>query len=105
MARKTHTGAGDQQAEGGGGGNIGERSSEESGSGLDARQSDTEGGIGGKLLSPTRLRQYAEHLMEILGVSERRACRTLGHPRSTWGYEPRPVEDSLRLCRRWFMLP
>ena len=32
-----------------------------------------------------------------LGVSERRACRVLGHPRSTQRYEPSPVEDEKAL--------
>ena len=33
----------------------------------------------------------------LLGVSERRACRVLGHPRSTQRYEPKPVEDEKAL--------
>ena len=32
-------------------------------------------------------------MKEALGVSERRACRVLGHPRSTQRYEPSLVED------------
>ena len=35
--------------------------------------------------------------MEMLGVSERRACKVLGHPWSTQRYEPRPVEDEQAL--------
>ena len=31
--------------------------------------------------------------MEMLGVSERRVCKVLGHPRSTQRYEPVGVED------------
>ena len=33
----------------------------------------------------------------LLGVSERRACRVLGHPRSTHRYKPIPVEDEKAL--------
>ena len=54
--------------------------------------SHTEGGCGGKLLSSARGR-CVDHVKETLGVSERRACRVLGHPRSTECYAPRPVED------------
>ena len=38
----------------------------------------TDGRRGGKLLSPSRRRRCIEHVREVLGVSERRACRTLG---------------------------
>ena len=34
-----------------------------------------------------------EHVKETFGVSERRACKVLGHPRSTQRYEPIPIED------------
>ncbi|MEZ6194500.1 MAG: IS3 family transposase [Planctomycetota bacterium] len=37
----------------------------------------------GKLLSPTRRRRAVEHLREEHGVSERRACKVHGQPRST----------------------
>ena len=33
----------------------------------------------------------------IFGVSERRACRVLGHPRSTQRYEPSPADDEKAL--------
>ena len=36
---------------------------------------------------------FSDHVRETFGVSERRACRTLDHPRSTQRYEPKPVED------------
>ena len=36
-------------------------------------------------------------MKELFGVSERRACRVLGHPRSTQRYAPRPVEDEKAL--------
>lgn len=38
---------------------------------------------GGKLLGPERRRAGVQHVQSVLGVSERRACRTLGQPRST----------------------
>ncbi len=56
-----------------------------------------EGGGGGKLLSPSRRRRCVEQVKASLGVSERRACRVLGHPRSTQRYEPSPVEDEKAL--------
>ena len=43
--------------------------------------------------SPSRRRQCVEHVKEMFGVSERRACKVLGHPRSTHRYEPIPGED------------
>ena len=57
-----------------------------------------EGSLGGKLLSPTRLRQGIEYLQEKLGVSERRACRVIGQPRSTQRYTPivKDDEEALR---------
>ena len=38
-----------------------------------------------------------DHVKEHFGVSERRACRVLGHPRSTQRYAPRPVGDEKAL--------
>ena len=38
-------------------------------------------------------------MKETLGISERRACRVLCHPRSTECYAPRPVEDEQVLTR------
>ena len=54
-------------------------------------------GVGGKLLSPSRRRQCVDHAKEIFGVSLRRACRVLGHPRSTQRYEPSPLDDEKAL--------
>ena len=34
---------------------------------------------------------------ELFGLSERRTCRVLGHPRSTQRYKPSPVEDEKAL--------
>ena len=36
-----------------------------------------------KLLSPARRRRFIDHVLERLGISERRACRTLGQHCST----------------------
>ena len=38
-----------------------------------------------------------EKVKEKLGVSERRACRVLGHPRSTQRYETKPTGDGKAL--------
>ena len=62
---------------------VGERPPQESCCRPDPGQPDTEGGGGGKLLSPTRRCQGVDHAVEVLGVSERRACKVLGqsvHP-------------------------
>ena len=47
-----------------------------------ARQRDSQRGGLGKLLSPPRRRQAVDHVRARLGVSERRACRVMGHARS-----------------------
>ena len=70
---------------------------EESGGRPDAGQPDTERGCGGKLLSPSRRRRCVDHVVDTLGVSERRACRVLRHPRSTQRYGPRPVGNEKAL--------
>ncbi|WP_376100645.1 IS3 family transposase (plasmid) [Roseomonas sp. CCTCC AB2023176] len=51
----------------------------------------------GKLLSPARRRACVEHVMETMGVSERRACAALGQHRSTQRKVPRGGEDEERL--------
>ncbi|WP_341247664.1 IS3 family transposase [Nereida ignava] len=51
----------------------------------------------GKLLSPSRRRRCIEHVREVLGVSERRACRTLGQHRSTQRKIPCGLPDEERL--------
>jgi putative transposase len=47
------------------------------------RQCHLEGGIPGKLLSPSERRQAVIRVCDTLEVSERRACRALGQYRST----------------------
>ena len=86
-------GAEDRPSEAVAGDGSGERTTQACGSRSDVGQPDTERGCRGKLLSPSRRRQCAEHVREVLGVSERRVCKVLGHPRSTQRYEPIPVED------------
>ena len=47
--------------------------------------------------SPSRRRRCIEHVREVLGVSERRACRTLGQHRSTQRKIPCGLPDEERL--------
>jgi transposase-like protein len=65
---------------------------------LDAGQSHFKRGFGGKLLSPDRRRKCIEHLQQKLGISERRACRAIGQPRSTQRYNAsrKTNQESLR---------
>lgn len=51
-------------------------------------------------MTAAQRRQLARHLQETFGVSERRACRVLGHPRSTQRQRPLPREEEERLVRR-----
>lgn len=51
-------------------------------------------------MTAAQRRQLARHLQETFGVSERRACRVLGQPRSTQRQVPRPQEEEERLVRR-----
>ncbi|WDI41526.1 IS3 family transposase [Bremerella sp. P1] len=65
----------------------------------------------GKLLSPDKRRRFVEHVRDTLGrerVSERRACRVLGQPRSTqrrvrWvpDDEPRLVREMIELAEQY----
>ncbi|MEL7349601.1 MAG: IS3 family transposase [Pseudomonadota bacterium] len=51
----------------------------------------------GKLLSPARRRRCIDRVRQTLGVSERRACRTLGQHRSTQRKAPRGRSDEALL--------
>ncbi len=51
-------------------------------------------------MTAAQRRQLARHLQEAFGVSERRACRVLGQPRSTQRQVPLPQEEEGRLVRR-----
>ncbi len=48
-------------------------------------------------MGPSRRRQFVEQVKENFGVSERRACRVLGHPRSTQRYKPSLADDETAL--------
>ena len=67
------------------------------GPGFNPRQTDFERGSTGKLLSPSRRRHCIDRVCEALGVSERRACQTLGQHRSTQRKTPcgQPDEELL----------
>ncbi|MEO0625313.1 MAG: IS3 family transposase [Pseudomonadota bacterium] len=54
-------------------------------------------GLRGKLVSPERRRATVREVCAELGVSERRACRVLGQPRSTQRRVLRTAEDEQRL--------
>ncbi len=44
-------------------------------------------------MSPARRRACVEHVVQVLNVSERRACRALGQHRSTQRKAPRGRDD------------
>ena len=76
------------------------RPAQEDCGGEGARPVDSQGGGGGKLLSPARRREAVGHVRRQLGVSERRACRVLKQPRTTQRYEPQPAADEHALTDR-----
>ena len=45
------------------------------------------------MISPDRRRAAVEQVMEVLQVSERRACRVIGQPRATQRYPKRMAGD------------
>lgn len=51
-------------------------------------------------MSPESCRQAVEHIISVMAVSERRACRLLGQPRSTQRYQKRQSLDEDRLRER-----
>jgi len=63
-------------------------------------QCDPQGGALKKVISPARRRQAVEQVQQELGVSERRACRVIGQPRSTQRYNKRSVDDEEFLIKR-----
>ena len=78
----------------------GERSLEEARCRRIARQRNPSRGVLGKLLSPAKRRKAVSHVRNALGhdkVSERRACRVLGQPRSTRRRQPQVRSDEPRL--------
>jgi len=52
------------------------------------------------VISPARRHQAVEQVQEELEVSERRACRVIGQPRSTQRYQQRTADDEERLTQR-----
>src|SRR5918911_1929314 len=62
------------------------------------------GGESGKLLSPARRRRAVEHLQQRFGVSERRACRVVGQPRSSQRYVSMKVGKDAALVERMLAL-
>ena len=55
-------------------------------------------------MTAAQRRQAVRSLRDTFGVSERRACRVLGQPRSTQRQQPRTKEDEERLVRRMLEL-
>ena len=51
-------------------------------------------------MSPTRRRDAVEHVQGALGVSQRRACRTLDPPRGTQRYRPKVKDGEAALVKR-----
>jgi putative transposase len=56
------------------------------------------------VVTAAQRRQAARHLQEAFGVSERRACRVVGQPRSTQRQQPKTQEGAGRLVRRMLEL-
>jgi putative transposase len=56
------------------------------------------------VVTAAQRRQAVRHLQEQFGVSQRRACRVLGQPRSTQRQEPRRKEEGEALTRRMLEL-
>lgn len=56
------------------------------------------------MTSPARCRKLVEHVREVLGVSERRACKVLKQPRSTQRYQPTVKVDTAALTNRVIVL-
>jgi putative transposase len=52
------------------------------------------------VVTASQRRQAVRHLQEAFGVSQRRACRVLGQPRSTQRQQPKTKEGEGRLVRR-----
>ena len=52
------------------------------------------------MISPDRKRKAVQQSIQALDVSERRACRMVGQPRSTQRYHKRPAVDEEYLTAR-----
>ena len=77
-----------------------EPAAEEAGGRPGPGQRDPQRGDLGKLLSPPRRHQAVNHVCTRLGVSERRACRVMGHARSPHRHLARLPDDEPRLVIR-----
>ena len=55
-------------------------------------------------MSPSRKRAAVSELRKKFSVSQRRACRVIGQPRSSDRYEARPRNDEASLIKRMFEL-
>jgi putative transposase len=56
------------------------------------------------VVTAAQRRQTVRHLRDTFGVSERRACRVLGQPRSTQRQKPKTKEEEERLVMRMLEL-
>ncbi len=63
-------------------------------------QCDPQVGALKKVFNPARRRQAVAQVQKALDVSERRACRVLGQPRSTQRYQPKSLDDEELLTKR-----
>lgn len=52
------------------------------------------------MTSPAKRRQVVEHVQGVFPISERRACRVIGIPRSSQRYHPRDVDRETLLTKR-----
>jgi len=52
------------------------------------------------VISPDRRREAVQQVIEVLGVSERRACRVIGQPRGTQRYKKLAANDEEQLRER-----
>jgi hypothetical protein len=57
-----------------------------------------------KIISPDRKRQAVQQSIQALDVSERRAWRVVGLPRSTQRYHKQPADDEEYLTERIIVL-
>ena len=53
-----------------------------------------------KVISPDKKRKAVKQAIQMLDVSERRACRVVGQPRATQRYNKRPADDEDFLTKR-----
>jgi hypothetical protein len=82
----------------------GERSPQEASRREGAGHRHPQGGEPKKLLSPSRRRKAVKHIKKKFGLSERRACRTVGQPKSTQRYPSRKADWDRPLIERMIML-